>query len=278
LLEATEHAILVVSSREDALDGLIALAEPLARSKRPRELILARLTSPSGLHVASALLHERRDALIARGTAARAAVFTSRTPGDDVVRLASEQQVDLLLDEATELLDEGVVSPDLAIVLEGAPCDVAVLLARDSDDPAVSPAGPVLVPFGGADHDCAALELGAWLAGTREVALKVAGVSADLEAGGRDASRLLAQASLIVQKVAGVAAEPVLVEPSEAGLVAAAADAGLLVVGLPQEWRQKGLGPVRLAVARSARPPVLIVRRGLRPGGLAPPETQTRFT
>ena len=38
------------------------------------------------------------------------------------------------------------------------------------------------------------------------------------------------------------------------------------------------LGEVRDAVFREAGPPVLVVRRGLRPGGLTPPEGQTRFT
>ena len=61
-------------------------------------------------------------------------------------------------------------------------------------------------------------------------------------------------------------------------MIAAADDAGLLVVGLSPRWRQEGLGATRLAVAREARPPTLLVRRGLRPGGLAPRESLTRFT
>ena len=45
-----------------------------------------------------------------------------------------------------------------------------------------------------------------------------------------------------------------------------------------QRWRQDGLGPMRPALSRDARPPTLLVRKGLRPGGLAPPESLTRFT
>jgi hypothetical protein len=49
-------------------------------------------------------------------------------------------------------------------------------------------------------------------------------------------------------------------------------------VGLPERWRRDGLGRVRGSLAGTARPPVLLVRRGLRPGGLAPRESLTRFT
>ena len=58
----------------------------------------------------------------------------------------------------------------------------------------------------------------------------------------------------------------------------AANNAGLVLIGLSPSWRQEGLGPVRHAIVRGAKPPVLLVRRGLRPGGLAPHETMTRFT
>ena len=73
-------------------------------------------------------------------------------------------------------------------------------------------------------------------------------------------------------------AEPLLVEPGPAQLIAAAADAGLVVVGLNNRWRREGLGSVREALAAEARPPVVLVKRGLRPGGLAPAESRTRFT
>jgi len=46
---------------------------------------------------------------------------------------------------------------------------------------------------------------------------------------------------------------------------------------LPEGWRTGGLGPARAALAASGRP-TLLVRKGLRPGGLAPPENLTRFT
>jgi hypothetical protein len=136
----------------------------------------------------------------------------------------------------------------------------------------------VLVPFGGAEHDWAAVELGAWLARAAGVPLRLAGAAAVPEQGKRDASRLLSHASLAVQRVLGVTAEPLLTSPGEEGMLEASADAGLLVVGLSSRWHREGLGPARLRLAREAVPPTLFVRRGLRPGGLAPPAALTRFT
>jgi hypothetical protein len=81
-----------------------------------------------------------------------------------------------------------------------------------------------------------------------------------------------------VQRVLGVPAEPVLVPPGEEGVLDAAREASVLVVGLSSRWHRDGLGSARLRLAREAVPPTLLVRRGLRPGGLAPPAALTRFT
>ena len=78
--------------------------------------------------------------------------------------------------------------------------------------------------------------------------------------------------------VLGISAEPLLTARGEEGMLEASRDAGLLVVGLSTRWHQEGLGPARLKLARDATPPTLLVRRGLRPGGLAPPAALTRFT
>ena len=51
-----------------------------------------------------------------------------------------------------------------------------------------------------------------------------------------------------------------------------------VVVGLTDRWRRDGLGAPGTALATRAAPPALLVRRGLRPGGLAPRREQTRFT
>jgi nucleotide-binding universal stress UspA family protein len=132
----------------------------------------------------------------------------------------------------------------------------------------------VLVPFGGAEHDWAALELGSGLARAHEPPLRLLGsLSGGPDA--RDPSRLLADAPILVQRLTGVVAEPLLVRPGAQELLGAAEDAGALVIGFSDRWSKEGLGEVRRAVARAARAPTLFVRRGLRPGGLAPSESRT---
>jgi hypothetical protein len=80
-----------------------------------------------------------------------------------------------------------------------------------------------------------------------------------------------------VQRAFGIAAEPLLVEPGAEQLVAAA-DAGTIsVAGLSERWHTEGIGSTRAALAASGRS-ILLVRKGLRPGGLAPPQNLTRFT
>lgn len=150
---------------------------------------------------------------------------------------------------------------------------MALLVSRDT-----APEGPVLVPFGGAEHDWAAVELGAWFARADRARLRLAGASAVPERGRRDASRLLSHGALAVQRVLGISAEPLLTPPGEDGMLEASRDAGLLVVGLSARWHREGPGPARLRLAREATPPTLLVRRGLRPGGLAPLSTLTHFT
>jgi DNA-binding SARP family transcriptional activator len=261
---APQRSLLVIPLTETG-GALLAVAAPLAR-RPPKELVLARAVDDRAqLSSASAALHELRERLLAEGVAARAAAFVSSDPAKDAVRMAAELDCDLLLvDAPPELLDSRV----LQALLGSAPCDVAALIGSDP-----SP-GPVLVPFVGARHDWTAIELGAWLAGAWDVPLRLAGPSTE----GRDASRLLASASLAVQRALGVAAEPLLLAPEPGELVRAAQDAALVVAGLSDRWRKEGLGNARAALAHIGRPPVLLVRRGLRPGGLAPRESLTRFT
>jgi DNA-binding SARP family transcriptional activator len=269
-----ERSILVAIRDEARVEALLAVAEPLVRHS-PRVMILARLVSDAAeLRSASAWLEERRSALEARGVVSRTASFTSTAPGEELARLATELDVDLLLADAPDdLLTAGVPDEQLNAVLSETPCDVALLVPRDA-----MPQGPVLVPFGGADHDWAAVELGAWFAQADNAPLRLAGAAAVPEQGRRDASRLLSHGALAVQRVLGISAEPLLTPPGDEGLLEASRDAGLLVVGLSTRWHREGLGPVRLRLAREAIPPTLLVRRGLRPGGLAPPTTLTRFT
>jgi DNA-binding SARP family transcriptional activator len=274
-LAGPEHmrAVLVAAQSASAVDSLLALAVPLARSSQ-RELILVLLaTGPDELSQATTAARERSERLSRAGVAARAAAFVSMTPGDDVVRFASGQSVDLaLLDPLGEA--PGDLGGELGLVLDRAPCDIGVLVRGA----AVDLDRPVLIPFGGGEHEWAAMELGAWLATAGGVRLELLGTAADPETGRRDASRLLAAASLVLQQAVGVTADPVLVAPGSAGVIKAAAEASLTLLGIPELWRTNGLDGTRLDVAMRAPTPVLLVRGGVRPGGLAPHESLTRYT
>jgi Bacterial transcriptional activator domain len=269
-----QRAILVVSDEAESLDRLLTVAQPLSR--RPaRELILARLLPAGGeLGPATSELAERRARLADGGTAARVAAFTTPDPGAEAVLLATQHDVDLILTTALpQLAATGVLQEPLASLLADAPSDVAVLVGEGGVG-----RGAVVTPFGGADHDWSAIELAAWLASALDSSLKLVGTQAEPERGRRDASRLLARASMMIQQVVGIVTEPVLVAAGPHGVLEAAEGAGLLVVGLSERWRTEGLGRARLEVASKAPVPTLFVRRGLRPGGLAPNETLTRFT
>jgi hypothetical protein len=269
-----QRAIMVVATDAGRLDDLLAIAGPLARESA-REIILARLVRDAAeLSATNAALSERRDVLARQGVSSRIAAYTTGEPGADVVRLATEHDVDLiLLDAASDLLESGLPDQDLGAVLERAPCDVGVLSGAGN-----MATGPVVTPFGGVEHDWAAIEVAAWLAQSLGTTLRLLGTEANPALGRRDASRLLARASLLVQQVVGIVTEPVLVRTGEAGVLEASRDARLLVVGLSDRWRTEGIGQTRMAVALGAEVPTLFVRRGLRPSGVAPNETLTRFT
>jgi len=66
-------------------------------------------------------------------------------------------------------------------------------------------------------------------------------------------------------------------EPGREGVLEAAAGAGILIIGLSERWREEGLGETRSDIARAAPGPVLFVRRGTRPGALAPAGNVTQF-
>ena len=291
-LPVPERSILVAPQTDGGLAQLRQLAEPLARSEPPRELILARLVRPprradatGGMQTENRLLREtsnevtmERLELVEQGIAARGIAFTSTNVGADLSRLAKSEEVDLLLiDGRRPLLGEGVPRGDVGAVLNDAECDVAVLVAKEGQPIAPSADAAVVVPFGGAEHDWAALELGAWIASATGAPLNLLGAAGQSEEG-KSATRLLGDAGLLVQQYAGIPATPIVAEPGREGIVAAAAGAGLLVIGLSDRWRQEGLGPTRSEIAKAAPAPVVFVRRGLRPGALAPRGDVTRFT
>jgi DNA-binding SARP family transcriptional activator len=270
------RSILVALLDGEGLPALLALAEPLAEHPRRELILVGLLPGERDPAEATAQLAAHRDTLGRRGVDARVAAYRSASPGADVALLATEQDVDLVLvDAARSLLDDGAPDGDLEHLLLATPCDVGLLVKPER----LRTGGtrPVVVPFGGVEHDWSAVEIAAWLARSLGVRLRLAGTDAD-EEGRPDAGRLLARASLAVQAAVGIVAEPVLVAAGADGMLEASGDALLLVMGLSERWRTVGLGPARLVVARDSPTPTLLVRRGLRPGGLAPPESATRFT
>jgi nucleotide-binding universal stress UspA family protein len=267
-----DRAVLLVPADEGGLDGLLSLAEPLARLPG-RELVIARLLdNERELEAAVASVHARREALEVN---ARAAAFTTVDPAGDVVRLATAHDVELVLVTAPLEIDATPLPGDVATMFERSPADIGMV----SGTPVEWTQGTgVFVPFGGAEHDWAALELGAWLASAVGMPLRLVGTGADPRRGQRDASRLLANASLAAQRLVGVAGEPLLVEATPSALVDAVEEATLVAVGVSPRWRREGIGAVRRTLVREARPPVVLVRAGPRPGGLAPRDARTRFS
>ena len=265
------RAILVLPSLQDRLDSLLALAEPLA-SRTSGELIVARLLADAGeLPDEASALNTRRETI---SVPARVAAFTSQDTVGDLLRIATTQDVELVLIDAPRGVDWGEISDELAAILERSPADVALVAGTRID---LVGAG-VFVPFGGGEHDWAALELGAQLASALGVPLKLVGTEADSRREKRDASRLLADASLAVQRVVGVETTPLLAEATEEALVAAVTTASVVVAGLSPRWRREGIGATRRALVRDGRLPVVLVHRGPRPGSLAPQKSRTRFS
>jgi DNA-binding SARP family transcriptional activator len=257
-------AVLIAPSCDEALGALRSLATALAAR---RELVVARIVADERqLAAATSALRSCRPP-------ARTAAFTSDDAAGDLVRLATTNDADLVLVDAPSGVDAAQLPGALADLLERAPAQVAILAGGPVRVP-----GTVYVPFGGGEHDWAALELGAWLASATGSPLRLVGTRADPRVGRRDASRLLADASLAVQRLVEVDAAPLLADPEPAALVEAVADGAVVAVGVSPRWRVEGIGTARRALVREARPPVLLVHRGLRPGGLAPRESRTRFT
>ena len=290
-LPVPERSILVASHTDAALERLVALAEPLARTAPQHEMILTRLVAPPRgggvrgalqsenlqLERASKAIAETRTRLAADGVRARGVALTSSHPGSDLGHVVEREPIDLVLTEGRRrLIGEGVPLGDVSVLLERAECDVAVLIARASSPVSLGPDSPVLVPFGGAEHDWAALELGSWLSSATGAPLKLLGAGGQTDEG-KSVTRLLADASLLVQQSTGIATEPLVTAGGREGIVSAAAGAGLLVIGLSERWRREGLGPTRSEIAKAAPAPVLFVRRGTRTGLFAPRENVTQF-
>jgi DNA-binding SARP family transcriptional activator len=267
---ARTPAVVVAGAAADALDALLAIAEPVAR-RRGGGVVAARIVPrEDDVAAASAALTPLRTAL---GPHVRTAAFTSRDLAADLVGLAVGNDADVVLVAAPLQLDGPQLPPLLAELFDRSPAHVGVLAG-----PRPEPAQGIFVPFGGGQHEWAALEVAAAAARATGASLTLVGTKVDLRTRRRDASRLLADASLALQRVAGIDAAPVLVDADERALVEAVAGSGLVVAGVSPRWRHEGIGNWRRALVSGGRLPVLFVHRGPRPGMLAPRESRTRFS
>ena len=281
---AALRTVLLASETTAGMAELVALSAPMAAVHSGRELILAQVVSaaapgesPDALAAAGHDLAGQLRRLHRSKIAARAATFTSTAVAADVVRLAEEQSARLILIDAANALVGGMVKEPAAGVLVAPPCDVGLVVWRPGRRPAAG--SGVLVPFGGTDHDWAALDVGCWLARSLSAPLRLLGpLGGRTDEGRADASRTLAAASLAVQRTHQIVPEPVLVERGAGGLVEAAAVGRLMVMGLSERWQRGGLGEVRAELVERAACPLIVVRRGLRPSGFAPAAAITRFT
>jgi DNA-binding SARP family transcriptional activator len=234
--------------------ALTSLVAPLCTDGR--ELLVVEVAAAAEeLRGRAERLERVREDLQSRGVDVRTATFTSDSPGDDLGRLAVEQDAELL------------VTGPLGSRPVDAPCDVAVAPLPQLP---FAPRGPVLVPFGGGREEWPAVELGAWLARAHGLPLRLLGVEGGADR--RDASRTLAGASLALQRFAGTSAEPVIVPPGAEGILAQ--DGSVVVASLPAGE----LGATREALIARSEVPLLFVRAGIRPSGLAPTRTLTRFS
>jgi DNA-binding SARP family transcriptional activator len=200
---------------------------------------------------------------------ARTAAFVATDWAVDIVHFSRVHDATLVIVDVREQLTEALPTQ----LLESATADVALVFRGDN----MVDGGIVYVPFGGGEHDWSALELAAAIGRAHGYELRLVGTGG-APSGRRDASRLLADASLALQRACGVVAVPVLAPPTADALLAVVEDGALVVAGIGSRPRPTVLDPVRNALVVRALSPVVLVHRGLRPALLAPSESRTRFT
>ena len=106
--EPSRVSILAVPASLDELAPLLELGVRLAATDPPHELIVAQVVAGDRLADATAALARHRGELLAHGVTARTAAFSSPTPGADIVRLAREQNVAMLLTNVVEAAERSL--------------------------------------------------------------------------------------------------------------------------------------------------------------------------
>jgi DNA-binding SARP family transcriptional activator len=272
---------LVAIALEDAdLAPLARAGAVLAGGPAPVSIVLARVVAVApdasadpDLAGAARAAEAAARPLTAAGLEARSACFRTFRPAADIARLATTTDAQLLLFEATAQLGDDVRLPDTAVgAVAAAACDAAFAVGWG----ALAEAGDVVVPFFGSEHDWASLELAGRFCESSTAPLRLVGAVDAQE--GIDSSFLLATASLALQRLTGVVATPALARREPEAMVEACAGARLIITGLSSRGLGASLGSWRLALARAAVAPLLLVRRGVRPGLGSPADAASRYT
>jgi class 3 adenylate cyclase len=265
--------ILLVCESAAGVEKLLSFARRAACRQGARGMILTCVVDDQDdVLPATRMLAGFRDRLAESAVSARVAAFRAADAGAAIEKLALRQEVGLVVVSAAPLVDGDDGLP-LAI-LRSASCDVAIHLARDSG----RADGPILVPFAGTDHDWAALELATTLAAGANVPLVLTGSNAGGPGVEGDASRLLATASLIVQQIGGLIAEPLLIPRGADAVVEAAMEASHVITGVPADYAERGIGSTRREIARRIPTTMTLVRRGERSGVISTDRDVTRFS
>ena len=246
--EAVPASTILVLADDDGWPApLVELASSLAQAEPSRELLLMHPVSadsaPSALQAASTLANDERTRLTMLGLDVRATAFTTRNPSADIARLIADDSVPLAFLAAGASAGDPTRSAVATSLLDELACDVAILITDDARRLGPLDEARLAVPFGGSDHDWAALELAAEVAKATGGSIELIGRAEAADV--RDASRLLATATLALQRMAGVSAELRLAAPGPEGVVEATASSSLLVLGLSERWQAEGLGAAR---------------------------------
>ena len=163
----------VVSVVGESGCGKSATAQAIMRILRPPGRVAGGSVLLDGEDLLS--VSERRMADVRGGRVAMLFQHPKATL-DPTCRVGDHVAEPLRLHRGVEVVLRRVERHEVGAVLQAAPCDVGVLVAREESELPLAPDGPpLIVPFGGSEHDWAALELGAWLASATGAPLKLLG-------------------------------------------------------------------------------------------------------
>lgn len=244
----------------DLIDAGSAVSQALGIT----ELVAVQLTSSHG--EVSDAARSLTAATVGLPVTVRVAALASASPAKDVARLIETEPVALLV---SDLVGPGFTEQTSSLLTVSA-CDVALVSGAKW-----RPNGPIIVLFSGSEHDWAAVGVAANLAHHLNSELLMLAVESSPATG--NPSRLLASASLVIQRAFNVSAPGQLVSPSIVEIVSACETARMICAGVSTRWNEIGVGPTRAALVEAGLP-VVLLRRGSRPSPFAPAAAKTQYS